>query len=145
MRRTAGRKHLIMRRRRAGRRLGMSSLNANPFRQGTGRSLKMLSTLQGQRASNPAGVLMVWIYADWCGHCHRFLPVWKALVKKYPEIDFVIMDGDSPSFNSSDKPADYPQVTGFPTLWMFGSNSQRPVVYRGQRTVSALERALHDL
>jgi thiol-disulfide isomerase/thioredoxin len=142
MRIAQGRKRMVLRKR--GRRIGMSSLDANPFRQGTGRSLKMLTTLQGQRNSDSDRAMMVWIYADWCGHCHRMLPVWKSLVKRNPEIDFVIIDGDTPSF-SAGAPDEYPEITGFPTLWVFARESQRPVVYRGDRSVQAIENMVHKL
>lgn len=135
------RKRMMIRRRRP---FGMSSLDANPFRQGTGRSLKTLSTLQGQRSTDSDRIMMVWVYADWCGFCHRLLPVWKSLVKRNPDVDFVIMDGDSTSFGSS-VPEEYPQITGFPTLWILSPGSQRPIVYRGDRSVHGIENMIHKL
>jgi thiol-disulfide isomerase/thioredoxin len=142
-RRSQPRRRKLVHRRRHGR-IGMSSLDANPFRQGTGRSLKMLSTLHGQRASDPERVMLVWIYADWCGHCQRMLPVWKSLVKRNPEIDFVCIDGDTPSLQSA-APEGYPEITGFPTLWIFARESQSPIVYRGDRSVQAIENMVHKL
>jgi thiol-disulfide isomerase/thioredoxin len=142
MKRSPSRRKRMMIRRR--RRFGMSSLDANPFRQGTGRSLKMLTTLQGQRSSDSDRIMMVWIYADWCGFCHRMLPVWKSLVKRNPEIDFVIMDGDSTSFGSN-VPEEYPPISGFPTLWIFSPGSQEPIVYRGERSIHGIENTIHKL
>jgi hypothetical protein len=65
-------------------------------------------------------------------------------VKRNPEIDFVIIDGDTPSF-SAGAPDEYPEITGFPTLWVFARESQRPVVYRGDRSVQAIENMVHKL
>jgi thiol-disulfide isomerase/thioredoxin len=134
----------LMMRRRIRRRFNMSSIDANPFRMNTGRSLKMLSTLQGQRKDNPNSGMLVWIYADWCGHCRSFLPTWRSLVKKFPEIDFVTINGDSPSF-SSESPSYYPVVQGYPTIWVFSPESETPVVYRGDRSVRSLEKVIRDM
>lgn len=139
-----GRKRRQTGKRRVMRKRRMSALNANPFKQGTGKSLKMLSTLYGQRSSDNSSPMMVWIYADWCGHCQHFLPTWKSLVASHPEVEFITIDGDSTSF-ASEAPESYPQVMGFPTIWLFASESEKPVVYRGERSVNGLNNAIRKL
>lgn len=122
----------------------MSALDANPFKHGTGKSMKMLATLYGQRSVDKSQPMIVWIYADWCGHCQHFLPSWKKLVASHPEVEFVAIDGDSPSF-AAEAPASYPQVLGYPTVWLFASESETPIVYRGERSVNGLSNAIRKL
>ncbi len=33
-------------------------------------------------------------FASWCGPCHMFAPVFKALSKKYPQVIFLKLDGE---------------------------------------------------
>lgn len=85
--------------------------------------------------------MIVWIYAEWCGHCVRFLPLWKSLVQENKSINFVVLNGDD---DITPLPT-YPQVRGYPTIWTFAAGSATPVEFRGQRTKPAIQMKLNAL
>ena len=128
-----------------GRRLRIRQRAINPFQDGVGKRLKTLSELQNYRSNNSDQPMVVWIYADWCGHCQMFLPVWKSLVSSTNNIAFVAINGDSEAFLKDSKTSSYPKVTGYPTLWLFAKGGQVPVAYRGQRSSESIKNALYRM
>ncbi len=115
----------------------------NLFTSGVGKRMKTLRELSQYRSENPNSLMMVWIYADWCGHCHAFLKAWKQLVQSVKNVTFVIIDGDSEAFKN-DGFRGYPRVTGYPTLWLFAKGSSTPVSYRGERRAESIKQTLYE-
>lgn len=122
----------------------MSALDANPFLQGTGERIRSLGTLQFRRSQTVRKPMVVWIYAEWCGHCQQFLPTWRSLVRDHPDVLFVTVDGDSNTFNV-DAPETYPAIRGYPTIWLFKRGSMDPVAYDGQRNEKLMNKVIRDL
>lgn len=60
--------------------------------------------------------VLVYVYADWCGHCKNFTPVWKDFVTKHNLGHAAVMINEKvyPQFKSL---LDHP-VYGFPSLFM---------------------------
>ena len=115
----------------------------NLFTSGVGKRMKTLRELSEYRSENPNSLMMVWIYADWCGHCQVFLKAWKQLVQSVENVTFVIIDGDSKAFKN-DGFRGYPRVTGYPTLWLFAKGSSTPVSYRGERRAESIKQTLYE-
>lgn len=91
--------------------------------------------------------MVIWIYAEWCGHCHAFLPTWRELVKGYSQassVDFVMINGDSEAF-MVEYPEEYPMVEGFPTIWMIHPGETIPRKYRNARTTETLEAYISEM
>lgn len=88
--------------------------------------------------------MMVWIYAEWCGHCHHFLPVWMELVREFPGMQFVMINGDDSEF-SSDYPETYPRVRGYPTIWLMRVGETVPEEYDQGRDLKTLRGAVREL
>lgn len=112
----------------------------DPFRQGTGHTVKSFIELRSFRNQRPDKPIIAWIYADWCGHCRSFITQWRSMVRAMRDTTFVTVDGSSGTLLND--MAGYPQVTGYPTLWLFAGGDNSPVVYRGERTADAIKQAL---
>lgn len=114
----------------------------NPFKQDVGKKLKTLQELDSYRKTNSSPPMIVWIYAEWCGHCRQFLSTWKSLVGAGDGILFVAIDGSTDTFLRDSATSRYPKITGYPTIWLFGEDSNTPVAYRGERRREAIKQAL---
>jgi len=117
----------------------------DPFKQDTGSRVKNIGELKDLRGRQPGKRMVVWIYADWCGHCQHFLPEWKAMVRSTKDIKFVTIDASDAHAVQGTMNLGYPSITGFPTIWLFGEDQEMPVVYRGSRTPDAIKKAVYKL
>ena len=60
--------------------------------------------------------VLVLFYADWCGYCVRFMPVFQAVSKKYEEsFDFSKVNVEDPKY---EKVVREIGITGFPTVFI---------------------------
>lgn len=59
------------------------------------------------------------IYANWCGPCKSFKPIFAELSQKYTDINFIAIDIDLPEFEGSVYTKD---VTGVPTFSFYFNN-----------------------
>jgi thiol-disulfide isomerase/thioredoxin len=140
-RRSKGGKPLF--RRRRVRKMRMSALNSNPFMIEGAVHMRSPKELREKRTESPSST-MVWIYAEWCGHCHRFLPVWTDLVREFPDMRFVMINGDDSEF-SSDYPETYPRVSGYPTLWLMRVGEMVPEEYDQRRDLQTLREVVREM
>jgi protein disulfide-isomerase A6 len=79
-------------------------------------------------------VWLVEFYAPWCGHCKNLAPEWKkaaTALKGIVKVGAIDMDVHK-SIGQ-----DY-QVTGFPTIKLFGQSKKSPSAYNGGRTAADL-------
>lgn len=121
----------------------MSALTANPF---VIKGAVHMTSPANLREISPKGVspTMVWIYAEWCGHCVRFAPTWGTLVSEFPDVRFVMIDGDGEEFHKN-YPETYPRVQGYPTLWLMGVGDAEPREYEERRDLETLRTILSGM
>ncbi len=86
---------------------------------------------------------LVLFYADWCGHCQQFKPIWKETAEQINKGGKKIMisvdvGGKDPE---SSKLSEKYGVDGFPTVMIF-SNGSKSGPYDGPRTKEGLIAAL---
>jgi len=78
--------------------------------------------------------MLIFAYADWCGHCKNFKPTWNAFKNKYQnvlDIREVNADQDKNQITNLG-------VRGFPTVLML--NKGKKVKFEGERTMAGLEK-----
>ena len=111
---------------------------------------KMISSIEGFEVK-PAeldsqlsgGKKLVLFYADWCGHCKKFKPVWDEVaggVNTDGQQKLVKVNVGDSSEESEKIMKDY-KVDGFPTIVLVdksGSNNEINI-YEGERTKESLE------
>lgn len=78
--------------------------------------------------NNPSIVL---IYANWCGYCHSFMPVWEQLEKTLHSNDINIY-----KIESSDKFTSKIQITGYPTIYFI--NKDEVIQYDSNRDYDSI-------
>ncbi len=82
----------------------------------------------------PAVVL---VYADFCGHCHKFMPVFdKVAANASDTIGFYKVDGVA---------AQVPGIQGYPTVLVFPTATSTAFMYEGPRDVPSFWRFLKEV
>ena len=75
---------------------------------------------------------MLLIYADWCPHCHHFIPIFNELCSKLGN-DFPLMSVESNEISPTLNKA--LGFSGFPTIKFFDQRGNILSDYTGERTV----------
>lgn len=83
-------------------------------------------------------IWMVEFYAPWCGHCKNLVPDWKKLASGMKGIAG-IGAVDMTAHSEVGEPYD---VTGFPTIKMFGADKSKPTDYQGDRSATKMAAAV---
>ena len=69
------------------------------------------------------GPVLVFVYADWCGHCQHYKPLWKELANdKNRSINMAAVRDDMVNKTSLTQKAE--PVTSYPTVMLIGKNGQ---------------------
>lgn len=86
---------------------------------------------------NP-GFLLIW--ADWCGHCVRFKPVYEQLNAKLnnTQINFPCLAIENVELDANPTLSKALKFQGFPTLKAIGQDGKVLGDYKGDRDISAL-------
>jgi len=95
--------------------------------------------INGQTTNNKPGMLLIW--ADWCPHCHAFLPTFQELSEKLGK-DFVCASIEHAQFKNNgllNKALDFEY---FPTLKFFDQKGMIMATYNGDRKKSELLREI---
>ena len=71
-------------------------------------------------------------YADWCGHCKRFKPVFDGELKKMVSTSKIPVELEAIDCDQNPQIASKYKVSGFPTLILEVNN--KPIEYQGNRT-----------
>jgi len=124
----------------------MSALNSNPFSMEGVVVMGSPNELSDWRKDSPSSEVMIWIYAEWCGHCRNFLPTWNSLVNGTDNgnMIFVMMNGDD-FVSEQNYPEGYPEIRGYPTIWTMRSGETMPLVYEGSRDPESMQMLLNEM
>ena len=84
-------------------------------------------------------IIIILFKADWCGHCQRFLPIWKNLEKEYnSKFNFITYDAD---LNPTEI-TEY-NIKGYPTVMIKDNNNLSE--YNGSKAYPMLSEFLNNL
>jgi thiol-disulfide isomerase/thioredoxin len=136
--------------------LGYKPTSANPSENPPIRSSdKPLEKLeQRQQGGNHNKVIVVKLWADWCGHCKTFEPEWKKLVNHYSKNPNVIFEhleekgmkkgGMAMLKHKYNNRIEEPE--GFPTFYIFrSSDTKKQEPYEGERTFEGMKKEIEKL
>jgi thioredoxin 1 len=56
---------------------------------------KNLTAAEFENLTQSSGITLVDFWADWCGPCHRFAPVYEKVSQKHPDITFGKVDTEA--------------------------------------------------
>ena len=99
-------------------------------------------------------VVIVKLWAKWCGHCQTLEPIWKQLVHQYskhPNIIFEQLEDETIKKggliglkHKYGNRIEEPQ--GFPTLYIFrSSDTKKQLPYHGERTFEGMKKEIEKL
>ncbi|EAX97761.1 Thioredoxin family protein [Trichomonas vaginalis G3] len=84
---------------------------------------------------------LVAVTAPWCGHCKRLKPVLNAtahVLHGTPNMLYVYDD------DANDKPSEFPEIDGYPTLLLWNGTSPKPMQFEGSRNMKTIIEFLHN-
>ncbi len=56
---------------------------------------KNLTAAEFEEVTGGEGIILVDFWAEWCGPCHRFAPVYEKVSEKHPDITFAKVDTEA--------------------------------------------------
>lgn len=87
----------------------------------------------------PSGVVATLYYADWCGHCQKFKPVWQFLESKMSNDQVQLNKVDCTNKSGSIRTPGGKEIQGFPTI-VLRTKDGKEYEYEGSRD----SKAVHD-
>lgn len=91
--------------------------------------------VNNNKMGNKPGMLLIW--AEWCPHCHSFLPTFKELSKKLGK-DFVCASIEHGQFKDNRSLSSSLDFKYFPTLKFFDQSGMIMKTYDGERNMSSI-------
>ena len=77
---------------------------------------------------------IIFFYADWCGHCKTFMPIWKELKTKINTEEYNIIEIESENlFIQKIK-----IFRGYPSIFYINNNKDITIEYNDDRTLESL-------
>lgn len=67
------------------------------------------------------GVMLIWFYADWCGHCRNMEGEWEKL-KDTPPMGLNLAKVESSNMGDYEKSPGEKELIGYPTLRLYNNN-----------------------
>ena len=77
---------------------------------------------------------IIFFYADWCGHCKTFMPIWKELKTKINTKEYNIIEIESQ--NPFTKKIQ--MLRGYPSIFYINNNKDITIEYNDDRTLESL-------
>jgi len=91
-----------------------------------------------KKKSKKSNIQIKLFFAEWCGHCKTFKPIWNNIKLKYGnKITFIDVDCTNNSPN-------LPYVQGFPTIAIYDNNNYIEN-YENNRTFKDFEEYINNL
>ena len=80
------------------------------------------------------------IYADWCGHCKTFHPIWKKIKKANKDVTFYEFEA-SESLSDLETKIGKIDVQGYPTILKYDGKIE---YFEGERTFENINNWIHS-
>lgn len=80
---------------------------------------------------------MILIYASWCGHCHRFMPIFNDLQQQLGS-DFPLLALEDAELNKNQQLSRDLNVNGYPTIKFFDQSGKIISDYNKKRDKASL-------
>eukprot|EP01080_Neovahlkampfia_damariscottae_P001323 gene1323-11406_t len=86
-----------------------------------------------QKETHQKKLVLAFMYANWCGYCHRFANRFQNLANliqnspKKDSVSLVKMNGDK-----YEKILKKLKITSFPTILLYKPGNKEPIVYKGK-------------
>lgn len=87
---------------------------------------------------------MLLIFADWCGHCKRFLPTFNEIADRIGK-DFICSSIESADLDGADQLVSALNFRGYPTICFFDQNGKITQQYDGLRDTQSMLNAICKL
>ena len=87
------------------------------------------------KGAKAPGMLLIW--ASWCGHCHKFLPVYKKICRRLGD-DFICAAIEHSELKDNKPLASALDFKYFPTIKFFDQNGKIIGNYDGERDELAI-------
>ncbi|XP_026190700.1 protein disulfide-isomerase A4 [Cyclospora cayetanensis] len=84
--------------------------------------------------------VLVEFYAPWCGFCRKMEPAYKELAARVADVPGLIIARIDATRNEVDGVA----ISGYPTLYLYRTGEQEPLLYIGDRTTADMLQWLHS-
>lgn len=82
-----------------------------------------VKTLMGQMGKKGSPIIVMFVYANWCGHCHTAMPIYKEAVRTAtPGVLNVSVESEQLDNVSKAIPSIKENVEGFPTILVMDKN-----------------------
>merc|ERR1711934_147310 len=78
------------------------------------------------------GLVLIWFYATWCGHCVSMEPEWEKLQNNHPD-EVSLAKVESEDYNNYDASPNEDRVQGYPTVRLYHQD-QMVKEYDGERS-----------
>jgi thiol-disulfide isomerase/thioredoxin len=88
-----------------------------------------------KNVSRTPGMLLIW--AKWCGHCHRFIPVYEQIAKRLGK-EFQCTAIEHSDFKDYNNLVDALDFKYFPTIKFFDQSGRIIGTYEGDRNESSV-------
>ena len=78
------------------------------------------------------GLILIWFYATWCGHCVNMEPEWEKLQENHPpEVNLAKVESED--YNNYEASPNEDKIQGFPTVELYHKNNMVKE-YDGERS-----------
>lgn len=90
--------------------------------------------------NDPNKVVLALFYASWCPHCHKLMPDWEKLMMEHSKAEnYTIARIDA---DKCKEIGDRYHIETFPTIKMFTKTNKEGILFKGTRTLPALNKFL---
>lgn len=93
-----------------------------------------------QVVMDPTKDVFIFLYAPWCAHCKKLLPIWDELGEQYAKKKNLVIA----KFDATANETPGIKLSGYPTIYFFPSDYKEGVKYQGDRDLETFTQYLTD-